>query len=199
MSIEIDGILRYGPEDVQAGLCDPAQLWKPVPQEVLPVVPPEQTAEQAPPTAAQLRADVLAAYNKLGGVAYLQSLAGDNPPAFLKLLTNALHHQTPGDGADLSQLTREEHRQLQIAEQYAVIAAHRPASLAGDAKASEVIIKASDRLAKLLGTDQPRLVANFNTDVGAIHRLTDAELEQIARRGLTLTQGEDGTYAAGEE
>ena len=188
---DIDGIKHYDLADVQAGLCDPAQLWKPVPQEVLPVVPPEQV----PPTAAQLRADVLAAYNKLGGVKYLTSLAEESPPAFLKLLTNALHHQTPGDGADLSQLSREEHRQLQIAEQYAVITAHRPASLAGDAKASEVIIKASDRLAKLLGTDQPRLVANFNTDVGAIHRLTDAELEQIARRGLTLVQGDDGTYS----
>lgn len=200
MTIEIDGVLRYTPEDVQTGLCEPHEVWRPVPPGAGPTTlsQPDGAPDASPPTAAQLRKDVLAAYSKLGGVAYLQSLAGDNPPAFLKLLVNALHHQsTDTPGADLSQLTREEHRRLQVAEQYAIINAHRPASLAGDAKASEVIIKAGDRLAKLLGTDQPRLVANFHSM--DIKRLSDAELEALAvsgirERGQEMVQREDGTY-----
>lgn len=188
---------RWTVDDLDAGLCTYRDLGKDKPAPV----PAEQSLslpeDVGPPTARQLRKDVLAAYTKLGGVAYLTALADESPPAFLKLLVNALHQTDPAAVADFSQLSKEDHRQLQIAEQNAIINAHRAASNAGDAKASEVIIKASDRLAKLLGTDQPRLVANFHS-TGELNRLSDEELEHIARGGLTLIQGEDGTFAADE-
>lgn len=191
---DIDGTLHYDLTDVRTGLCSPDQLWKPVPADALPPPPVEvEPPPVAEPTPAQMRKDVLAAYKKLGGVEYLTVLAAESPPAFLKLLTSALHQADLPAGIDPAALDREQIRQMQMADCLAVIAAHRPASLAGDAKASEVIIKAQDRLAKLAGTDQPRLVATFNG--GSISALTDAELEAIAR-GQTLTLQEDGTYAA---
>lgn len=181
MTIEIDGVIRYSPEDVENGVCEPSQVWRPVELPTPDPLPPESLSL---PTAKQLQEDVLDAYRRLGGSSYLVMLATESPPAFLKLLTNALYQVSAADSPDLSQLNREEMRQLQIAECNAIIAAHRPASLAGDAKASEVIIKASDRLAKLAGTDQPRLIATFNS--GNLNTLTDEQLMSIAIEGLVV-------------
>ena len=60
-----DGVLRYTPEDAQAGLCEPSQLWKPVPAGALPPRP----ADATPPTPAPFS----------GGVPLLRS---DNVAAF---------------------------------------------------------------------------------------------------------------------
>lgn len=76
---------------------------------------------------------------------------------------------------------REDERQRQISETLAIIAAHRPASMAGDAKASEIIIKAQDRLAKLAGLDQPRLVATFDARFD-VNKLGDEQLLAIIER-----------------
>lgn len=87
-----------------------------------------------------------------------------------------------------------EHRQLQIDDCRMALDALRPAVRAGDRQAIDTFTKVQDRLAKLSGTDAPK--ANITYINTATNRLSDAELEVIARGGLTLTQGEDGTYSA---
>ena len=81
----------------------------------------------------------------------------------------------------------------------------RPAVLAGNRQAADSFVKIHDRLAKLLGTDAPKQSVTFTG--GNVARMSDAELEYIARGGLTLAgvgervlpdeliQGPDGTFA----
>lgn len=100
----------------------------------------------------------------------------------------------PGEQPDFNSLNREDHRQLQVAECRRALLSLQPQVDAGDRQAIDTMVKVQDRLAKLLGTDQPRLIANFNT-VDNISRLSDEELIRIATHGLTLVKGADGTYS----
>ena len=96
-----------------------------------------------------------------------------------------VQHQSgqPGEQPDFNNLNREDHRQMQVAECRRALLSLQPQVDAGDRQAIDTMVKVQDRLAKLLGTDQPRLIANFNTDA-SVHRLTDAELEYFIRQGL---------------
>ncbi len=105
-----------------------------------------------------------------------------------------LAHSQSGDAdADFPLLSREEYRQAQVADCRRALLSLQPQVDAGDRQAIDTMVKVQDRLAKLLGTDQPRLVATFHTE--GVVGLSDEELMAIAA-GKTLTLGSDGVYEA---
>ena len=97
MPSNIDGVLRWSVNDVEAGRCSPSQLWR----RVNPVSGVVEGSAPAPDLntlpADQLRADVLAAYQAAGGTAYLQKMAEQNPAHFFKLLVRILPQTLEAD------------------------------------------------------------------------------------------------------
>lgn len=92
----------------------------------------------------------------------------------------------------------DQHRQLQIDDCRLALDALRPAVRAGDQRAIDSFTKVQDRLAKLTGADAPKQTVSYIGGGKLLDRLTDEELEAIARGGLTLKQQQDGTYSADE-
>ena len=88
-----------------------------------------------------------------------------------------------------------QHRQLQIDELKRSLLALAPACAAGDRQAIDTQVKIHDRLAKLMGTDQPKQIVNFSSNGQA--RLSDDELYAIAAGNVVqLRKGDDGTFEA---
>jgi hypothetical protein len=87
-----------------------------------------------------------------------------------------------------------EQRQLQINNLHRSLLALQPACDAGDRQAIDTQIKLQDQLSKLQGTHAPKVAISYAGD-GRLARLSDAELEAIARGGLTLvaSQQDDGS------
>ncbi len=93
------------------------------------------------------------------------------------------------------------HRQQQLNSLHRAMLALQPQVDAGDRQAIDTLIKLQDQVAKLSGTHAPKQsVTYLNTDGTAnLSKLSDAELDSVARQGLTLVQGADGTYRADGE